>query len=174
MKFLKANPYPMGAAGLAGALGSRELYVPPTPEPYSGPLSRFRYNPDTYRPQTMAEGGIASLNTMVPAPSPYARPVNTRSGGISDLGSYSDGGRLLKGPGDGMSDSIPATIAGKRPARLAEGEFVVPSDVVSAIGNGSTNAGARELYAMMDRVRQKRTGKPTQAKAIKPQKYMPA
>jgi hypothetical protein len=174
MKFLKANPYPMGAAGLAGALGSRELYVPPTPEPYSGPLSRFRYNPDTYRPQTMAEGGIASLNTMVPAPSPYARPVNMRSGGISDLGSYSDGGRLLKGPGDGMSDSIPATIAGKRPARLAEGEFVISADAVSGLGNGSTEAGARKLYEMMDRVRKARTGTKKQGRTINANKYLPA
>jgi hypothetical protein len=174
MAYLKANAGTAGISGLMGtAMSQRDRQIPGA-TPYAGQLSRFRYNPDTYRPQTMAGGGITSLGAMVPAPSPYSRPLNMRSGGISDLGSYSDGGRLLKGPGDGMSDSIPATIAGKRPARLAEGEFVVPADVVSAIGNGSTDAGARELYAMMRRARLKRTGKSMQAKAVAPQKYMPA
>jgi hypothetical protein len=78
--------------------------------------------------------------------------------GQFDLGGYSDGGRLLRGPGDGVSDSIPATIAGKRPARLADGEFVVPARIVSELGNGSTEAGARKLYAMMDRVQAARKG----------------
>jgi hypothetical protein len=96
------------------------------------------------------------------------------SGGISSLGSYSDGGRMLKGPGDGMSDNIPATIAGKQPARLADGEFVVPADVVSHLGNGSTDAGAKQLYSMMDRVRKARTGNKKQGKQIKPAKYMVA
>jgi len=95
------------------------------------------------------------------------------SGGLPNLGSYSDGGQLLKGPGDGMSDSIPASIAGKQPARLANDEFVVPADVVSHLGNGSSDAGAKKLYDMMDRVRRARTGKPKQAKAIHPERYMP-
>jgi len=90
------------------------------------------------------------------------------------LGGYSDGGRMLKGPGDGMSDSIPATIGRKQPARLADGEFVVPADVVSHLGNGSTDAGAKRLYSMMDKVRTARTGKKKQAPAVKPDKYMPA
>ena len=79
-------------------------------------------------------------------------------GGISTLGSYSDGGQLLKGPGDGVSDSIPARIGRKQPARLANNEFVIPARIVSEIGNGSTDAGAKHLYDMMDRV-QKRRGK---------------
>jgi len=91
-----------------------------------------------------------------------------------NLGGYSDGGRMLKGPGDGMSDSIPATIAGKQPARLADGEFVVPADVVSHLGNGSTDAGAKKLYGMMDKIRKARTGKKKQAPAVKANKYMPA
>jgi len=95
-------------------------------------------------------------------------------GGLSDLGSYSDGGRMLKGRGDGMSDSIPATIGNKQPARLADGEFVVPADVVSHLGNGSTDAGAKRLYAMMDKVRQARTGKKKQAPAVNPKRLMPA
>jgi hypothetical protein len=90
------------------------------------------------------------------------------------LGSYSDGGRMLKGPGDGMSDDIPAVIGRKQPARLADGEFVVPADVVSHLGNGSTDAGAKKLYSMMDKVRTARTGKKKQAPAVKADKYMPA
>jgi hypothetical protein len=95
-------------------------------------------------------------------------------GGISTLGSYSDGGRLLKGPGDGMSDDIPAKIGGKQEARLADGEFVVPADVVSHLGNGSTDAGAKHLYKMMDKVRKARTGNHKQGKQIKAEKYIPA
>jgi len=100
--------------------------------------------------------------------------VNMADGGISSLGSYSDGGRMLKGPGDGMSDSIPGVIANKQPARLADGEFVIPADVVSHLGNGSTDAGAKQLYAMMDKVRKARTGKKKQAPAVKANRYMPA
>ena len=105
-----------------------------------------------------------------------ARP-GMAGGGLADLGDYADyagGGRMLKGPGDGMSDSIPATIAGKQPARLANDEFVVSADVVSGLGNGSSDAGAKQLYKMMDRVRAARTGKQAQAKQINPTKYMPA
>ena len=93
-----------------------------------------------------------------------------------NLGGYASGGnpRLLKGPGDGMSDNIPATIAGRQPARLADGEFVVPADVVSHLGNGSTDAGAEKLHAMMNKVRQKRTGKKKQAPAINPDQMMPS
>jgi hypothetical protein len=102
-------------------------------------------------------------------------------GGISDagynLGGYSDGGRLLRGPGDGVSDSIPAVIGQKQPARLADGEFVVPARIVSELGNGSTEAGARKLYAMMDRIqkaRGKTVGKGKVAKNSRSEKYLPA
>jgi hypothetical protein len=101
-------------------------------------------------------------------------------GGMSqqfNLGDYSDGGRLLRGPGDGISDSIPATIGGKRPARLADGEFVVPARIVSELGNGSTEAGARKLYAMMDRVQRARrgtVGKGRVAKNSRADKHLPA
>ena len=98
-------------------------------------------------------------------------------GGISHLGDYSDGGRLLRGPGDGVSDSIPATIGDRRPARLADGEFVVPARIVSELGNGSTDAGARKLYAMMDRVqraRGKTVGKGKVAKNTRADKFLPA
>lgn len=99
------------------------------------------------------------------------------SAAASHLGDYSDGGRLLKGPGDGVSDSIPATIGNKRPARLADGEFVVPARIVSELGNGSTDAGARKLYAMLDRVqaaRKKSIGKGKVAKNSRADKLLPA
>jgi len=98
-------------------------------------------------------------------------------GGLSDLGGYSDGGRLLRGPGDGVSDSIPAVIGQRQPARLADGEFVVPARIVSELGNGSTEAGARKLYAMMDRVqkaRSKTVGKGKIAKNTRADKHLPA
>jgi hypothetical protein len=106
--------------------------------------------------------------------------MNMARNGMSqqfDLGGYSDGGRLLRGPGDGVSDSIPATIGNKRPARLADGEFVVPARIVSELGNGSTEAGARKLYAMMDRVQAARrgtVGKGRVAKNSRSDKYLPA
>jgi hypothetical protein len=103
------------------------------------------------------------------------------AGGMSvgHLGGYSDGGRLLRGPGDGVSDSIPATIGNTNPepARLADGEFVVPARIVSELGNGSTEAGARQLYKMMDRIQQARaktTGKDRVATNTNANKYLPA
>lgn len=146
------------AATLGGALTPQ--VNAPGQSKYSGPLSRFRYDPNKYK-RSMAEGGLADT----------AVARRMRMGG--HLGSYSDGGRLLKGPGDGMSDDIPAKIGRKQPARLADGEFVVPADVVSGIGNGSTDAGAKRLYQMMDRVREARTGSKKQGREIKAEKYLP-
>ena len=99
------------------------------------------------------------------------------SGGLGSLGGYSDGGQLLKGPGDGVSDSIPAKIAGNQPARLADGEFVIPARIVSELGNGSTNAGAKQLYKMLDRIqanRKKTVGKNKTATDSKSARYLPA
>jgi hypothetical protein len=93
------------------------------------------------------------------------------SGGITEL---AVGGKLLRGNGDGMSDDIRANIEGRQEARLADGEFVIPADVVSHLGNGSTDAGAKQLYSMMDRVRQARVGNKKQGKQINPAKYMTA
>jgi hypothetical protein len=107
----------------------------------------------------------------------YSGEQRFAAGGISTLGGYSDGGRLLKGPGDGVSDSIPASIGNRQPARLADGEFVVPARIVSELGNGSTEAGARKLYAMMDRVqksRKKSVGKGKVAVDSKASKHLPA
>ena len=105
--------------------------------------------------------------------------INRRynQGGISSLGTYSDGGQLLRGPGDGVSDDIPAQIGARQPARLADGEFVVPARIVSELGNGSTDAGAKRLYAMMDRVQQNRkksVGKNKVAVDSKAYKHLPA
>jgi hypothetical protein len=102
-------------------------------------------------------------------------------GGIRGLGmqgmapiEYKAGGKYLQGPGDGMSDNIKANIDGHQEARLADGEFVLPADIVSHIGNGSSNAGAKKLHAMMDRIREARTGNPKQGKQIKAEKFLPA
>jgi hypothetical protein len=96
------------------------------------------------------------------------------TGGIASLGGYSDGGQLLRGPGDGVSDDIPATIGGRQPARLADGEFVVPARIVSELGNGSTDAGARKLYAMMDRIKATRAKAKNIAANTKADKHLPA
>jgi hypothetical protein len=134
-----------------------------TPTPMSDPYgTEQKYYNQRYVPRAAGGGMMAS-------------------GGLSDarynLGGYSDGGRLLRGPGDGVSDSIPAVIGKKQPARLADGEFVIPARIVSELGNGSTEAGARKLYAMMDRIqkaRGKTVGKGKVAKNSRSEKYLPA
>jgi len=125
------------------------------PRPWEAPIDGAAQGQAMLDPRFAAQGGLMSL------------------AGGGALGGYSDGGRLLKGPGDGMSDHIPASISNKQPARLADGEFVIPADVVSHLGNGSTDAGAKVLYKMMDQVRRARTGNPKQGKQIKPQKFIP-
>jgi hypothetical protein len=129
-----------------------------TPMMGSNQNTGVAYNPYLFNYQTRnaAQGGLM-----------YA------DGGIADLGGYAAGGKLLKGPGDGMSDSIVANIGGQQPARLADGEFVVPADVVSHLGNGSTDAGAKHLYKMMDKIRRARTGNPKQGKKINADKFLP-
>ena len=166
-KFYAANPIaaPAGTGALASALGDtkRDEEEEEEEEEYSGALKDFKYTRSGYTPyRAAASGGL--MDTAV------ARRL--MSGG--QLGSYSDGGQALQGPGDGMSDSIPGVIGGVQPARLADGEFVVPADVVSGIGNGSTDAGSRQLYAMMDKIREARTGRAKQAPEINPRKMMPA
>jgi hypothetical protein len=127
----------------------------------------------------MPPGGLASLQGMRDG---YGAQ-QTMDGNIPQfamgghLGGYSDGGQLLKGPGDGVSDSIPASINDKQPARLADGEFVVPARIVSELGNGSTDAGAKRLYGMMDRIqadRSKTVGKGKVAVDTKARKHLPA
>jgi hypothetical protein len=149
------NPYAMATGFNPGPVRSGlgiSDYTPVQMQPTL--LSRLSEFKGDY--ESMAAGGVAQGGT-----------------GIGHLGGYSDGGRLLKGPGDGMSDHIPATIGGKQPARLAEGEFVIPADVVSHLGNGSTDAGAKQLYKMMNKIRKARTGNPKQGKQINPDKFTP-
>jgi hypothetical protein len=89
---------------------------------------------------------------------------------------YAKGGsvpRYLQGETDGMADKIPARIGQDQPAALSHGEFVVPADVVSHLGNGNSDAGAKKLYSMMDKIRQARTGTKKQGKQINPDKFMP-
>jgi hypothetical protein len=119
----------------------------------ASPSQKYSYDSNQQQYTKMAQGGVASLG-----------------------GDYAAGGKLLQGPGDGMSDSIPAVIKGARPQRaaLAQGEFVVPADVVSHLGNGSTDAGAKRLYAMMDKIRHARTGNKKQGKQINPNNFLPA
>lgn len=145
--------------------------------PGSGGITYF--TPMTYTPtavQAAPTENVVPTNATQFLPEVKAAGGGMMSaGGISALGGYSDGGRLLKGPGDGVSDSIPATIGGKQPARLADGEFVIPARIVSEIGNGSTEAGAKKLYAMMDRVQgaRKKSIKNVAANT-KADKYLPS
>lgn len=117
-----------------------------------------------------AAGGMPNL-----ALSRLSQPA-FNEGAVGGMPQFAEGGmpRFLSGGGDGMSDSIKATINDNQPARLADGEFVIPADVVSHLGNGSSKAGAKQLYSMMDKVRKARTGNPKQGKQINPRKYMPA
>lgn len=121
---------------VGGFTGLDEQNTVPTPQGIKPNFNKF--NANAYHRTAYAHGG------------------DVPPSGISTLGDYSDGGRLLKGPGDGVSDDIPAVVGGREPARLAEGEFVIPARIVSELGNGSTDAGAKQLYAMMDRVQSAR------------------
>lgn len=103
----------------------------------------------------------------------YPRYVQEKAaGGIASL---AEGGkpRYLQGESDGMADEIPSTIDGDQEAALSHGEFVIPADVVSHLGNGNSDAGAKKLYEMMDRIREARTGTKEQGKEINPDKFMP-
>lgn len=195
MSMMNTAMNPQGGLYPQGMIDKTQ-YATPTQRPVSSELMETEPAYQRSNPMLMAEGGIAEILQSAKAqglsPEMYqsiygrgnaiiemekalkeGKMVNMARGGISDLGGYSDGGRMLKGPGDGMSDSIPANIGGRQPARLADSEFVVPADVVSHLGNGSTDAGAKRLYAMMDKVRKARTGKKKQAPAIKAEKYIP-
>ena len=155
----------------ANAIGANTGYPmanvnkPAYATPYQAPQS-----------QNVVQGTAdTGVNSMTGEMNEFAR--GGLSSAASHLGDYSDGGRLLKGPGDGVSDSIPATIGNKRPARLADGEFVVPARIVSELGNGSTEAGARKLYAMLDRVqsaRKKSIGKGKVANNSRADNFLPA
>jgi hypothetical protein len=125
---------------------------------------------DQYVNQQQYMGGAAG--GLMPGSLRYSNGGNIQG---YNLGGYSDGGRLLRGPGDGVSDDIPAVIGNRQPARLADGEFVIPARIVSELGNGSTDAGAKRLYAMMDKIqagRKKTVGKGNVAKDSKAKKHL--
>lgn len=97
------------------------------------------------------------------------QPYGYAQGGLASVAPQ---GMYLGGPTDGMADQIPATIDNRQPAALSDGEFVIPADVVSHLGNGNSDAGAQQLYNMMERVRKARTGNPEQGRQIDPNKYL--
>ena len=172
--FTAGEPYQAANGGLMAAGGPVERMsmmntaINPQGGMYpQGMIDKTQYALPTQRPTSM-EVLDAGAQRM------YAAGGNVQR---YNLGGYSDGGRLLKGPGDGVSDDIPATIGNRQPARLADGEFVIPARIVSELGNGSTDAGAKRLYAMMDRIqteRKKTVGKDKIAKDSKARKHLPA
>ncbi len=147
-----ATPQPAGFGGLVSRL-MQDISDREGKSNYTD-LSKYKYDPNTQRMVPMAQGGLAALNAFNKGGTPV-------------------GGRFLQGAGDGTSDSIPATIGGSQPARLADGEFVVDARTVSEIGNGSSKAGAKKLYAMMERVHSARK-KAKRGQDTKADRYLPA
>lgn len=146
--------------------------------PGQGGISYFtpgRFTPAGYTPKTAEEFLVRPAAPAAPAEQPAAPVGQTTETIPAASGGYMPGGiamlakgRFLKGNGDGVSDSIPARFADSgQEARLADGEFVIPARVVSELGNGSSDAGARKLYAMLDRVearaKKAKRGKPSGA-----------
>ena len=163
-------------AGYQGGIPEYDVLrerVPNIPDPTRRPGSGGqRYFTDTqYVPRGQGNAlqtdatAIAALNAANPA-----REVKMAGGGIAELSK----GRYLGGATDGMADKVPANIDGQQEARLSHGEFVVPADVVSHLGNGNSDAGAKSLYSMMDRIRKARTGNKKQGKKINARKMLPA
>lgn len=191
--FFNPNPFQFDATEAARRYGPTAEQIAQGQAGYEAGLASL-YKPMTVAPFTYAGTSAAPAPAPAPATAPApssdnASPVAGATGGsVSDiLAGYKGGqvgynqggdvymaaGRYLNGDGDGMSDSIPATINNKQPARLADGEFVVPADVVSDLGNGSSNAGAKKLYDMMKRIRQARHGTKKQPPEVKADKAMP-
>lgn len=122
-------------------------------------------------------GYAGSIPKLTATRQQVAQPAGRRPGSeagrqFTDVVYKADGG-YLRGATGGMSDELDTTIDGEQPAKLSHGEFVIPADVVSHLGDGNSEAGAKKLYQMMDKVRQARTGKKDQAPPIKAEKYMP-
>lgn len=184
-QFVKDYKWPLAGAGLLALTQEKPKGVEVEGQQQPGYIRPYIYDPKTQgltqlrpvRAPGYADGGDVQPDPNMQQISTFDPVARMAHGGLSDLGVYSDGGRLLKGPGDGVSDSIPAVIGDKQPARLADGEFVVPARIVSELGNGSTEAGARKLYGMMDRIqkaRGKTTGKNKVAANTRADKYLPA
>jgi hypothetical protein len=145
-----------------------------------GSMGRRYFTDMVYAPKAAAPAPVAPQAPVAPVAPPQQEYVNDlggnaqggmigyAQGGIANLGYY------LGGATDGMADKIPAKIEGKQQAKLSHGEFVIPSDVVSALGSGNSSAGAKVLYDMMDRVRQHAHGTKKQIKPANPKKTLPA
>ena len=154
----------------------------------------MRYNQLVGLAQQLAPGAVMKGGVQMRDSTPVAAPPaasgdmtqeqrnaqHARNMGYSGEGRYAGGlvslaqGGYLPGQTDGMADAIPASIDGQQPAAISDGEFVVPADVVSGLGNGNSKAGAATLYEMLERVREARTGKSSQPKSINPDKFLPA
>mgnify|MGYP003654342538 FL=1 len=165
---------PVGYQGGIPSYTANRMQVPNTYDPARRPGSSgqryftdMRY--DGSDPSTEA-AGLAALNLANPAKQSRPAPVQALArGGIAKL----QEGRAVAGATDGMADEVPAVIEGEQPAALSDGEFVIPADVVSGLGNGNTEAGVKVLEDMMDRVREARTGTEVQAKEINPEEFLP-
>ena len=122
--------------------------------------------------QQLAAGGLAGMygNSRL---SPYARREEEKKMAAGGMATSPGQGYYLGGTTDGMADEVKANIDGKQEARLSDGEFVIPADVVSHLGNGNSDAGAKQLHSMMDNVRKERTGNVNQGKEINPNQFMP-
>lgn len=135
-------------------------------------FTQMQYVPKTDTAGIAAAQATAAQQAQEMAAANAANPAKEKAmahGGIATLAK----GRYLQGATDGMADKLPASIDGREPAKLSHGEFVVPADVVSHLGNGNSDAGAKKLYSMMDKIRMARTGTKKQGKQINPDKYMP-
>jgi len=154
----------------------RELLPQPEYKPYSGEavMGRQFFSPVTYSNQAAAPETPVNPEPIMDV-GPAKKGDGNAAGGLLELarGGRALPPRYLRGETDGMADKIPSSIDGRQPAKLSHGEFVIPADVVSHLGNGNSDAGAKVLYKMMDRVRQARTGNKKQGKQIKPEKFMP-
>jgi hypothetical protein len=188
--FFNPNPFQFDPTEAAKRYGPTPEQIAQGKEGYeAGLASLFKpmtITPFTY-PGTSTVTGASGNDTVVGGTSTVSggsgndTVTGAEGGSVEDLSvGYNQGGdiymaagRYLSGGGDGMSDSIPATINNRQPARLADGEFVVPADVVSDLGNGSSNAGAKKLYAMMNKIRKARHGTTKQPPQVRPERAMP-
>jgi len=174
----QANIAPTGYQGSVPEYEVQRQSVPGTynPDRRAGSGGQRYFTDTQYVPKSdtpaapMSAEGLAALNAANPAQE-IKQPVTTMAaGGIAELKK----GQYLNGSTDGMADKIPARIEGEQEARLSDGEFVIPADVVSHLGNGNSDAGAKVLKEMMARVRKTRTGNEKQGKEIDPKKFLPA
>tara|TARA_R110000803_G_scaffold202523_1_gene267729 strand:+ start:343 stop:996 length:654 start_codon:yes stop_codon:yes gene_type:complete len=170
---------PSGYQGTVPKYDVQRDVVPGTYDPNRRPgsggqryFTQTQFMPRAAEPVTpMSAEGLATLNAANPAREEVQQPVQQMAaGGIATLNK----GKYLDGASDGMADKVPANIDGVQEARLSDGEFVIPADVVSHLGNGNSDAGAKVLKGMMSRVRKARTGNDKQGKEIDPNKFIPA